>query len=179
MLAASHLELGITSISDTSDVSAAYIWSFPNQMHSLCLRILMANTLLQDVQSSRQLLTELCGFSTIVIGTFLLNATKDWDGNMGLMPPARSGAPFNALRPVHDDSETQVTSKSAGLGRISSAFSSESNLLSQSDRVSAWRLLSQKDMPGIGNQPSDVFLLKLCCPRLSTCQRLKPLSSNK
>ncbi|KAK9867792.1 hypothetical protein WJX84_007712 [Apatococcus fuscideae] len=79
--------------------------------------------LFQDVQSSRQLLTELCGFSTIVIGTFLLNATKDWDGNMGLMPPARSGAPFNALRPVHDDSETQVTSKSAGLGRISSAFS--------------------------------------------------------
>ena len=78
---------------------------------------------LQDAQTSKQLLTELCGFSTIVIGTFLLNATKDWDANAALMPPGRSGAPFNAMRPVHDDPEIQTTSKAAGVGRLSAAFS--------------------------------------------------------
>ncbi|KAK9825582.1 hypothetical protein WJX74_007480 [Apatococcus lobatus] len=75
--------------------------------------------LFQDVQTSRQLLTELCGFSTIVIGTFLLNATKDWDANAALMPPGRSGAPFNAMRPVHDP-EIQTTSKAAGFKFVDS-----------------------------------------------------------
>lgn len=83
------------------------------------------------MQSSKQLLTELCGFSTIVIGTFLLNATKDWDASAALMPPGRSGAPFNAMRPVHDDPEIQTISKTAGVGRLSAAFSRESLLMHQ------------------------------------------------
>ncbi len=80
---------------------------------------------MQDMQTSKQLLTEMCGFSTIVIGTFLLNATKDWDANAALMPPGRSSPPFNTMRPVHDDIEVQTSTKSAGLGRISSAFARE------------------------------------------------------
>jgi len=35
--------------------------------------------LLQEVQSPRQATTEVCGFVTIVIGTFLLHSTKDLD----------------------------------------------------------------------------------------------------
>jgi hypothetical protein len=33
----------------------------------------------QDVQSAEQVLTEACGFVTIVAGTFLLHSTKDMD----------------------------------------------------------------------------------------------------
>ena len=33
----------------------------------------------QEVQSPRQATTEVCGFVTIVIGTFLLHSTKDLD----------------------------------------------------------------------------------------------------
>ena len=33
-----------------------------------------------------QMVTELCGFATIVIGTFLLHATRDLDISLGVMP---------------------------------------------------------------------------------------------
>ncbi len=37
---------------------------------------------IQEPQTHRQVVTELCGFITIVIGTFLLHATRDLDINM-------------------------------------------------------------------------------------------------
>lgn len=41
--------------------------------------IIASIILFQESQSTRQILTETCGFVTIVIGTFLLHATKDLD----------------------------------------------------------------------------------------------------
>ena len=38
---------------------------------------------LQEVQSWTQIMTEGCGFATIVIGTFLLHATRDMDASLG------------------------------------------------------------------------------------------------
>ena len=40
------------------------------------------NLNLQEHQTHRQVVTELCGFITIVSGTFLLHATKDLDITM-------------------------------------------------------------------------------------------------
>lgn len=48
---------------------------------------------MQEVQSPRQILTEVCGFVTIVIGTFLLHATKDMDITLAsLSTTAKSSA---------------------------------------------------------------------------------------
>ncbi len=41
---------------------------------------------LQEPQTAPQMVTELCGFSTIVIGTFLLHATRDLDISLGAPP---------------------------------------------------------------------------------------------
>jgi hypothetical protein len=42
------------------------------------------------------MVTELCGFSTIVIGTFLLHATRDLDISLGA-PPCSWQVPANML----------------------------------------------------------------------------------
>lgn len=40
-----------------------------------------------DQQDAKQIITELCGFVTILSGTFLLHATKDLDTSSGLGMP--------------------------------------------------------------------------------------------
>ena len=47
--------------------------------HLLYARGIYYTGWLQEAQSTRQVLTEACGFITIVIGTFLLHSTKDLD----------------------------------------------------------------------------------------------------
>ena len=40
----------------------------------------------QEPQTGPQVVTEMCGFATIVIGTFLLHATRDLDISLGAPP---------------------------------------------------------------------------------------------
>lgn len=50
---------------------------------------------LQDIQSTIQIATELCGFLTIVAGTFLLHTTRDLDvsfSDLGRLTTARAAA---------------------------------------------------------------------------------------
>lgn len=56
---------------------------------------------MQEVQSPRQATTEVCGFVTIVVGTFLLHSTKDLDITLaGLNAATKStlerGSSFNS-----------------------------------------------------------------------------------
>ena len=55
-------------------------------IHCSCRRSTSPSELLaalQEVQSWTQIMTEGCGFVTIVIGTFLLHATRDIDASLG------------------------------------------------------------------------------------------------
>ena len=59
-------------------ISCTNSWSSGHP--SKCTTVLQACRLLpQEPQTSRQIATESCGFIAIVIGTFLLHATRDLD----------------------------------------------------------------------------------------------------
>ena len=47
---------------------------------------------MQEEQSPRQATTEMCGFITIVIGTFLLHSTKDMDITLASLNAATKSA---------------------------------------------------------------------------------------
>jgi len=54
----------------------------------------------QETQTTRQMATELCGFITIVIGTFLLHTTRDLDITIQNIGQLTVSAPASQLQ-VH------------------------------------------------------------------------------
>lgn len=64
--------------------------------------------MLQEEQSARQTLTEVCGFVTIVIGTFLLHATKDLDITLASLSGMTKSSPDKGATFASNDPEMQM-----------------------------------------------------------------------
>ena len=76
---------------------------------------------MQEVQTNRQMATELCGFITIVIGTFLLHATRDLDitiqniGNLAVPAATQEEIiPLSRLPNAAPDTQMRRTSLTPG-----------------------------------------------------------------
>ena len=64
-----------------------------NNMKAACKQLaVMLCWCMQEEQSPRQATTEMCGFITIVIGTFLLHSTKDMDITLASLNAATKSA---------------------------------------------------------------------------------------
>lgn len=87
----------------------------------------------QELQSWKQILTECCGFVTIVVGTFLLHATRDMDTSLASLQQIARGRPHGGepssvlmqqLPLVSPGGAQNVSSRSAGGALLAKGYQS-------------------------------------------------------